>query len=139
MSLALDLDFLGDFGARVRAMFPLVLLRAYAAVLVGRQAQRAAHGAHREFSLAIGAPRQVAHNDSKERALLVYVDVETPLLVLIGVTYSSSIDSGSSSFGLARKQGTGALPAMFVLLPGDQLFARANVVPVTAIVAQEWY
>lgn len=132
----LDLDLIRNLGDRARAMFDVVTLRVYTAALIGRLRQRMPYGGHSRIPLPVNVPIRVAHNDSRERALLVYVDVDG--LVPTPIVYSPTDSSGSVNFEALQSQLPGAFPETFVLRPDEQLFAR-GLAGATAIVATEWY
>jgi hypothetical protein len=132
----LDIELMGDFRGRIDELFAPVTVRAYAAALIGRLQQRAAHGAHRTYPLPANVATLLANNDSRDRALLVYADVAGT--VPTPVVYSSSNDSGANNYQALQSQAPGAVPERFVLLPSEQLFGRAPV-QATAVISTEWF
>lgn len=94
------------------------VLRAYAAVLVGRRSQRAPQMARTQFIQAAGETSQIAENTSDDRALLV----DVLGLGGIAVRYSSSPIPSTNSFVAPQIAG---VPFTFVLLPGETLFAQS--------------
>lgn len=93
------------------------VLRAYAAVLVGRLSQRAPQMTRTQFIQA-GETSQIAENTSDDRALLV----DVLGLGGIAVRYSSSPIPSTNSFVAPQLAG---VPFTFVLLPGETLFAQS--------------
>lgn len=94
------------------------VLRAYAAVIVGRLAQRAPEVPRTSFSLLGGQSVQIAENTSDNRALLVDV------LGTAGINLRFSSSPIPATNGFVSDQLVSAAQ-VFVLLPGESLFVQS--------------
>jgi hypothetical protein len=103
---------------RIAAAVEEPVLRAYAAVIVGRLAQRAPENVRTRLVLSAGASVQIAENTSDDRALLVDV------LGTAGISLRFSSSPIPSTNGFVSDQLVGAAQ-VFVLLPGESLFVQS--------------
>ena len=128
------LGLIGPYVERTKSLFDVALRRAYAAAVIGRQTTRAPYGALRLFTITSPAPVELARNDSKARALRVYVESRGPgaitaafgaSLFSVGGTAFSSGNNGFMFTFSGPDKGT----QQYVLLPGEQLFMAVVAAP----------
>jgi hypothetical protein len=117
---------------RIAAAVEPHVLRAYAAVLVGRAGQRAPENLRTSFQLLpAGESVKIAENTSDDRALLVDVLGTSG----VGLRFSSSPIPATNSFIGGQLAG---FAQVFVLYPGDALFVQALAAS-TVQVGQEYF
>lgn len=104
---------------RIAAAVEPPVLRAYAAVIVGRLAQRAPENLRTRVLLNPGGSAQIAENTSDDRVLLVDV------LGIAGISVRFSSSPIPATNGFVSDQLVGGVPQVFVLLPGEALYAQS--------------
>ncbi len=108
----------------------LLMRRMYDATVIGRGLQRETFGVRRLFALVVGEPTEVASNTSRDRALLVYLQLPVGGPQQFFISSAQGPGGGGSDFVGSGGQNPFTFGTkQFVLRPSDALWVTQRIGP----------